>query len=413
MGIRSLTGTDNNPDKNYADVFASGAPLTAEAGSSGLTATGGIISDYVSGTDVYRVHKFTGSGTFTVTEIGTLGSNVDILSVGGGGSGGSYGNDITSSGSAYKSGAVGSATTTSGFPAPFTAPGGGYGGVYSSGAGGPGGSGGGGGGPSGSGSGPDAPPQGNSGGSGAAVDSGGGGGGAGANGQDGIAGPPVEHGSGGIGKRAWDDGGAPFSLGAKGPTPGAWFAGGGAGGGRGPGGVFAYGGGWDGSSRVPNYTSGPFAGGGTGGGSGGRPSALNIVGPEGQGQDGFNNTGGGGGGGDRGNGAGHGGGGAGGYNESTNVPVSTSPGEYKIYIGAGGAGINTNSGRGGSGVFLIRYPIGSLTRTAKATGGDISFYGGKTIHTFTNSQTIDFPASFSETVIGTSMKESTTPPRYS
>ena len=52
MGIRSLTGTDNNPDKNYADVFASGAPLVAAAEPSGLTATGGIISDYVSGTDV-------------------------------------------------------------------------------------------------------------------------------------------------------------------------------------------------------------------------------------------------------------------------------------------------------------------------------------------------------------------------
>ena len=99
--------------------------------------SGGIISDYVSGSDVYRVHKFTGSGTFTVTEIGTLGSNVDILSVGGGGSGGSYGNDITGSGDAYKPGAVGSATTTSGFPSPFTAPGGGYGGSYPSNDGGP------------------------------------------------------------------------------------------------------------------------------------------------------------------------------------------------------------------------------------------------------------------------------------
>ena len=396
MGIRSLTGTDNNPDKNYADVFASGTPLPEQVAPVGLTATGGVISDYISGTDIYRVHKFTGSGTFTVSSIGDFGSNVDILSVGGGGSGGSYGERLEP-GNAYRSGVVGSATTTSGFPAPFTAPGGGAGGVYSGGAGGSGGSGGGGGGSSGTGGTPDAPTQGNTGGSGGNVDCGGGGGGAGANGQDGIPGPPAEHGSGGIGKRAWDDGGAPFSLGAKGPTPGAWFAGGGAGGGR-PAGDFAYGGGWDGTARVPNYTSGPYAGGGTGGGGNSRPTALNIVGPESQGQDGFNNTGGGGGGGDVGNGAGHGGGGAGGYNESTAVPISTSPGEYKIYIGAGGAGINTNSGRGGSGVFLIRYPIGSLGGTAKATGGDISFYGGKTIHTFTNSQVIDFPASFSETV---------------
>tara|TARA_Y100000004_G_scaffold30334_1_gene31569 strand:- start:484 stop:2481 length:1998 start_codon:yes stop_codon:yes gene_type:complete len=372
---------------------------------SGLTATGGVISDYVSGTDVYRVHKFTGSGTFTVSEIGDFGDNVDILSVGGGGSGGSYGTNIhggkpspPNSGSSYQAGFVGSATTTSGFPAPFTAPGGGAGGVYPGVNGGPGGSGGGGGGPSGSGGSPDSPPQGNSGGSGAATDAGGGGGGAGANGENGTP-SPTAHGSGGIGKRAWDDANAPFSLGAKGPSPGAWFAGGGAGGGRGPGGAFAFGGGFDGTSRVPNYTSGPFAGGGTGGGSGSRPAALNIVGDvDSQGQDGFNNTGGGGGGGDVGNGAGHGGGGAGGYNESTDVPISTSPGEYKIYIGAGAAGINTYGGRGGSGVFLIRYQIGEIGGTAKATGGDISFYGGKTIHTITNSQTIEFPASFSETV---------------
>ena len=79
MGIRSLTGTDNNPDKNYADVFASGSPLVAAAAESGLTATGGIISDYVSGNDVYRVHKFTGSGTFTVTEISHASLSVCIV----------------------------------------------------------------------------------------------------------------------------------------------------------------------------------------------------------------------------------------------------------------------------------------------------------------------------------------------
>ena len=391
--VRALTGDSTGLDA-HQDYVAS---------MSGLTATGGVISDYISGTDVYRVHKFTGSGTFTVSAIGDFPADVDILSVGGGGSGGAYGLNVhggkpvhPNTGASYQAGAVGSATTTSGFPSPFTAPGGGAAGVYPNVNGGTGGSGGGGGSPTGSGGATDYPTGGNAGGSaGGATDSGGGGGGAGAVGEDGSS-PPSAHGSGGIGKRAWDDGGAPFSLGAKGPTPGAWFAGGGAGGGR-PSGVFAYGGGFDGTSRVPNYTDGPYAGGGTGGGSG-RPTGLNIVGPASAGQDGFNNTGGGGGGGDAGSGAGHGGGGAGGYNETTGVPVSTSPGEYKIYIGAGGAGINTNSGKGGSGVFLIRYQIGQLDGTAKATGGDISFYGGKTIHTITNSQTIEFPASFSETV---------------
>ena len=43
---------------------------------SGITATGGVISDYTDpdGT-VYRAHVFTSSGTFTVSAIGTLGAN--------------------------------------------------------------------------------------------------------------------------------------------------------------------------------------------------------------------------------------------------------------------------------------------------------------------------------------------------
>ena len=42
---------------------------------------------------------------------------------------------------------------------------------------------------------------------------------------------------------------------------------------------------------------------------------------------------------------------------------------------------------GGSGIVIVRYQIGSSAATAKATGGAISFYGGKTIHTFTGSGT--------------------------
>ena len=39
---------------------------------------------------------------------------------------------------------------------------------------------------------------------------------------------------------------------------------------------------------------------------------------------------------------------------------------------------------GGSGIVVVRYQIAS-TSSAKATGGAVSFYGGKTIHTFTSS----------------------------
>ena len=59
----------------------------------GLTATGGVISDYNTPPGaVYRAHIFTSSGTFQVNNIGDYGSNVEYLVVGGGGGGGkSYG----------------------------------------------------------------------------------------------------------------------------------------------------------------------------------------------------------------------------------------------------------------------------------------------------------------------------------
>ena len=55
-------------------------------------ATGGVISDYTSGSDVYRAHIFTSSGTFNITSLGTFDSNVDYLVVGGGGGGGGRSN---------------------------------------------------------------------------------------------------------------------------------------------------------------------------------------------------------------------------------------------------------------------------------------------------------------------------------
>ena len=52
---------------------------------SGLSATGGVISDYTDSGSVYRAHIFTSSGTFDVTAPGTFGDTVDYLVVGGGG----------------------------------------------------------------------------------------------------------------------------------------------------------------------------------------------------------------------------------------------------------------------------------------------------------------------------------------
>ena len=63
---------------------------------SGLTATGGVVSDYSdpgSG-NVYRAHVFTSSGALNVTAIGSLPAAVDYLIVGGGGGGAAYGGSI-------------------------------------------------------------------------------------------------------------------------------------------------------------------------------------------------------------------------------------------------------------------------------------------------------------------------------
>jgi hypothetical protein len=54
----------------------------------GLTATGGVISDYTDGPAVYRAHVFTSTGTFTVTAPGSYGDTVEYLVVAGGGGGG-------------------------------------------------------------------------------------------------------------------------------------------------------------------------------------------------------------------------------------------------------------------------------------------------------------------------------------
>ena len=87
MGIRS----QNNPIAAYLDVFSNtGTDAVTPAPPpilSGLTATGGVISDYTSGTDVYRAHIFTSSGAFNVTAPGDHGDTVEYLVIGGGGGG--------------------------------------------------------------------------------------------------------------------------------------------------------------------------------------------------------------------------------------------------------------------------------------------------------------------------------------
>ena len=73
--------------------------------------------------------------------------------------------------------------------------------------------------------------------------------------------------------------------------------------------------------------------------------------------------------------------------------------------GSGGGGSCHNNtadgvwgGNGGSGICIIRYQIGQIdTGSAKATGGLVSFYNDKTIHTFYVGGTFTTPGTFSET----------------
>ena len=102
MGARSsqsrgpgLNETDGHLLEYFRNTFSGGGG--GNSGSNipvpplGLTATGGIISDYTAGTDVYRSHIFTSSGTFDVTAGGTFGDTLEYLVVAGGGSGGGIG----------------------------------------------------------------------------------------------------------------------------------------------------------------------------------------------------------------------------------------------------------------------------------------------------------------------------------
>ena len=115
MGIRSQNNT--NPLAAYLDVFSStGTDAAANAAGGGggapqgLTASGGVISDYVSGPFVYRAHVFTSSGALNVSALSaSLPNNVEYVVVGGGGG---SGYDLSGGGGAggYRSSVTGEST---------------------------------------------------------------------------------------------------------------------------------------------------------------------------------------------------------------------------------------------------------------------------------------------------------------
>ena len=358
----------NNPYASYFDFFSrSGTDASSAAppgvAPAGLIATGGIISDYEDSGTYYRAHIFTTSGSLVVSQAIT----VDILAVGGGGGSGR----ASGNGNFAGAGAGGMLTQTGvSLPGSVTCPitigaGGADFGSTSS--------------------------AGNYGGNG--VDTaftiptgptvytaaGGGAGG----GADASNGRPGGSGSGG-------GSGSPAGTGSQygptsplnpGPAPGQGNPGGtgspgdnGAAGGGGAGASGSNGPAGNGGNGAPNvYAYGPaspvtYAGGGGGGVENGTTSG------------------------------GTGGGGSGGGPAASNAQNGTAG------LGGGGAGgrksggDSTPGGSGGSGTIVVRYQIPSSAGSAKATGGAISYYGGKTIHAFTSTGTFTAPNTFNETV---------------
>ena len=364
-------GADGAVGGGILDLFASGyferqdktfnAPSTEP---SGHTASGGIIGEWVdpSPGDVYRAHVFTSSGTFDISQLGSFSSTVDLLVVGGGG-GGSFSIPGYWAGNG---GGAGGMIEVTGYPVgantyPITVGAGGSGSAVAPG------------------------PQTKS--------------TIGTTGNDSSFNNPTS---------------TPIHVVAKG---------GGAGGGSGPG--------------VPGGEIRDNTGGGSCGGVGSAPGLSPVAGPAvsnsplnpnvnalsgctlasyasvgGQGQNGTA-------------GEGTGGGGAGGNGTSATSPYSAqanNPGgagransitgtsiTYAAGGGAGptagngangtpgvgnggGGGANHPSGRqpggtGGGGVVIVKYKIGTTAPSAKATGGNVSFYNDNAIHAFTHSGT--------------------------
>jgi len=353
MGARSskITAQNNRSDGHlieyFRNTFVRGGGASNANLSEGLIATGGVISDYVDGSTVYRAHIFTSSGTFDVTAPGTFGDTVDYLVVaGGGGAGREYGGGggggavkyltsqpVASSpgvytisvGSGAAAGVVGSASSVSNpLITAITSNGGG-------------------------------------------ADAGPGGSGGGAIGTSPLTGGSATGAPGHPG--GIDITSPPLGWGNPGGNAQPGASGGVAAGGGGGGAATA-------GSNAPSISdSGP-------GGTGARYSITGTTT--------YYGGGGGGGTGDSPNSVGTGGLGGGG-NGASPTTSEAQPGTFATGGGAGGArrdsGPPNTRANGGSGIVVVRYQIAQLTAEQKATGGAISYYDGMTIHTFTSSGT--------------------------
>ena len=367
MGIKAFNHGDDFVNKFVRAIVSDSTGLDATsqfvAPTEPIQASGGIISDYTDPGpgNIYRAHIFNSSGTFVVTEENTnptLPGDVEIFAVGGGGAGGAFTGAGGGGGGAFRvtsypisaatypitigAGGVsnsnnsvaqpkgGNTVFTDPTPNPnLTALGGGGGAAGGS----------------------PHPDSNNNGGSG---------GGGNANGRGSVLQPAQNPGVSNLTNFG--------QVGGTGTGPGQGGGGGaGSDGGNGTGPINGEGGaGGNGTPNVYAYGPGSAVIYG-GGGGGGRNSSGQAAG-----------------------GSGGGGKSRGPANSDTLGHSEFSGGEFAK--GGGGGGADNNStplaggrgGHGGSGTCIVRYQIGSVS-TAKASGGAISFYNNKTIHTFTSS----------------------------
>ena len=384
MGARSsqsrgpgVNETDGHLLEYFRNTFGGGGGGTTfiQPPPSGITATGGVISDYTTTPgDVYRAHVFASSGTFDVSalSIGAFPDNVEYLVVAGGGGGGAEGSQRGGGGGAggYRTNVPapvgpGSHTTSATLTvsvAPYTVT------VGSGGAGGAGGQG----------------TNGNDSVFGSIVSNGGGGGGQGSQNS-----PPANEGrdggsGGGGGSTAGgsyvEPGGATTAVTTPSPWPGPSTQGFAGGQGEHSAGSWAAGGGGGGAGEVgkagspPNSTSSHGGDGLSNLIAGPLNTGVGVVNPASPGRW----FAGGGAGIHFSPGTGTGGAGGGG---STSYPGE---GDGGVPGTGGGGASGSTGGSGGSGIVIVRYQIASVA-TKKASGGSISFSGGKTVHVFTNS----------------------------
>ena len=369
MGIKGLGNQANTFGNKFVkalggDSTGEDAVLPKPPFVGTVEASGGIINEYTEGSFVYRSHTFTTTGTLEITDITGDTDVAEFFLVAGGGGGGNssangHGGNGGGGGGGFVEGdsmpiAVGETYTV-------TVGAGGQSVTYGPGSSGP-----------------------SRNGTNTTISNpnittitakGGGGGG---NDYDDTVGGGSAVGSGG---GSWGGGGAPSPGAAGQPGTNSLYGAtdyGNAGGGTGPVSPAYCAGGGGGAGGSGETTPGPNQGGRGGNGR----SSIFAYGPTqpviyaGGGGGGATPYGGSNGGGPPNGGGGKGAGNSAGYAQS---------GDQFTGGGGGGMGNPTGSGslhHGGSGIAVIRYKIGQVSATAKATGGLISHYNGKIIHTF-------------------------------